>query len=352
MAPEGMTARERWQAVLERRPVDRVPMDYWATDEFSLKLRKHLGCATLRAALEKLGVDYVVKPKPAYVGPRIPRDGDVFGCLYRDVDYGEGVYRECSYSPLARFETVEDIDELYEWPRADWWDVSQVAAELEGAEDSPVQAGGSEPFLDYKNLRGEAQAFMDLVDHPDIVTYCLDKLIGLSYELTLRTLEQLPGRVTYTYVAEDMGGQNGLLISPDHIRRFLLPGMKRMIDLTHSAGVKVFHHNDGNCRAILPELVQAGIDILNPIQWRTRDMDRESLKAEFGAKVIFHGAMDNQRTLPFGTVDDVRREVEDNLRLLGRGGGSILAPCHNLQAVTPPENVVAMYEACRKSGKA
>jgi uroporphyrinogen decarboxylase len=352
MALEGMTPRERWQAVLERRPVDRVPMDYWATDEFSLELMRHLGCATKREALERLGVDFVIKPKPVYVGPRVPRDGDVFGCLYSEADYGGGAYRECTHSPLARFGSVEEIDGLYQWPRPDWWDVSRLGDELEGNEGYPVEAGGSEPFLDYKNLRGEAQAFIDLVEHPDIVSYCLDKLFGLAYELTLRTLEQLPGRVTYTYVAEDMGGQNGLLISPGHIRRFLLPGMKRMIDLSHSAGVRVFHHNDGDCRAILPELVEAGIDILNPVQWRTKGMDREGLKAEFGSRVVFHGAMDNQQTLPFGTVADVRREVEDNLRLLGRGGGYILAPCHNIQSVTPPENVVTMYEACRELSRA
>jgi uroporphyrinogen decarboxylase len=148
-----------------------------------------------------------------------------------------------------------------------------------------------------------------------------------------------------------MGGQSDLLLSPAHIRQFLLPGMKRMIALSHQAGVSVFHHNDGNCRRILPELVEAGIDLLNPIQWRTPGMDRESLKAEFGERLIFHGGMDNQQTLPFGTVADVRREVEDSLRLLGKGGGYILAPCHNIQAITPPENIVAMYEACRELGQ-
>jgi len=79
-------------------------------------------------------------------------------------------------------------------------------------------------------------------------------------------------------------------------------------------------------------------------------MDREELKREFGQRVIFHGAMDNQQTLPFGTVDEVKKEVLDNLRLLGKGGGYILAPCHNIQAITPPENVAAMYETCYQNG--
>jgi len=118
----------------------------------------------------------------------------------------------------------------------------------------------------YKDLRGQEQALIDLVEHPDIVQYCLDILFELAYQNTLRTLETIPGKVTVTYIAEDLGGQTNLLISPHHIREFLFPGMKRMIDLTHSAGAYVFHHDDGNITRILPELVDLGIDILNPIQ--------------------------------------------------------------------------------------
>ena len=118
---------------------------------------------------------------------------------------------------------------------------------------------------------------------------------------------------------------------------------KRMIDLIHSAGAKVFHHNDGAILRILPDMVEAGIDILNPIQWRCRDMDRKMLKERFGKKLVFHGGMDNQETLAFGTVADVRREAEENIAIFGHTR-FILAPCHNIQAVSPPENIVAMYE--------
>ncbi len=243
-----------------------------------------------------------------------------------------------------------EIERNYVWPSPDWWDYSGVAAELRGLEAYPVQAGGSEPFLIYKDLRGAEQAFVDLVENPEIVHYCLDKLFALAYENTRRMFETIPGRVTFTYVAEDMGGQTDLMMSLAHIRAFLLPRMKRIIDLSHQGGAYVFHHNDGAIRRVIPEMVAAGIDLLNPIQWRCAGMEREALKRDFGAQVVFHGGMDNQRTLPFGTVDDVRREVLDNLRLLGAGGGYILAPCHNIQALTPPENIVAMYETCYENG--
>jgi uroporphyrinogen decarboxylase len=135
------------------------------------------------------------------------------------------------------------------------------------------------------------------------------------------------------------------MYSPAQIREFLHPGMKRMMDLTHQHGSFVFHHTDGAVRDILADLIALGIDVLNPVQWRCAGMEREGLKRDFGAQIVFHGGVDNQYTLPFGTVEEVRSEVRDNYRILGEGGGYILAPCHNIQAVGPAENVVAMYEA-------
>jgi uroporphyrinogen decarboxylase len=98
-------------------------------------------------------------------------------------------------------------------------------------------------------------------------------------------------------------------------------------------------------------MIELGIDLLNPIQWRCPGMEREGLKKDFGGRIVLHGGVDNQHTLPFGTIKEVRREVLDNLRILGEGGGYILAPCHNIQANTPPENVVAMYETGFEEGR-
>jgi uroporphyrinogen decarboxylase len=345
MKRDAMTPLERWQAVLTRSTPDRLPMDYWGTDEATAKLMRHLGCANERDLFRCLRVDRPVALSPRYAGPPVPADADEFGCRFRDMVYATGVYRECVLHPLAGFGSVGEIERGYRWPSIDWYDFSVIPEQLAGRDDEPAQGGGSEPFLRYKYLRGDEQAFVDLVENPEIVHYCLGKLFDLAYETTRRIYESARGRVLYSYVAEDMGSQDDLMISVDHIRDFLLPGMKRMIKLVHGAGVFVFHHNDGAIRRILPDIVSLGIDILNPIQWRCTGMDREGLKRDFGDRVIFHGGMDNQHTLPFGTPADVHREVEDNLRTLGRGGGWVLAPCHNVQAVSPPENIVAMYEA-------
>ena len=366
MPKETMTPRERWLAVLTHQQPDRVPMDYWATPEATAKLIKYLGLShqsdralvaelqgdrTIeRQMLQTLHVDFVVRVGPRYAGPPLAPDIDIYGCRHQTVDYGTGAYSECVGHPLAEFGSVDEIEANYTWPSIDWWDFSDLPEQVKGWERYPIQGGGSEPFLIYKSLRGQEQAFMDLMLNPEIVHYCLDKLFDLAYESTRRIYESLPGQVMLSYVAEDMGSQDGLLFSPTNIHEFLLPRMQRMIDLAHEARVYVFHHNDGSIRRILPDLIQAGIDVLNPVQWRTRNMDREALKQDYGAQIAFHGGMDNQYTLPFGTVDEVRQEVLDNLRLLGQDGGYILAPCHNIQAVGPAENVVAMYETCYEHG--
>ncbi len=350
MPTDTMTPRERWLAVLRRERPDRVPMDYWATGEATRKLRQHVGCSDTAELFRRLHIDRPVSVSGRYVGPPLPPDTDVFGCRHQAVNYGTGVYSECVYSPLQPYSSVEEILRNYRWPEPDWYDYSDLSKQIEGREEYPVQGGGSEPFLIYKALRGQEQAFVDLIENPEMVRYCLDKLYGLAYENTARLYEAIPGKVMISYVAEDLGSQEDLMYSPDQIREFFIPWMKKMVRLAQDAGAFVFHHSDGAVRKIIPDLIDAGMDVLNPIQWRCRGMEREGLKRDFGDKLVFHGGVDNQQTLAFGSVEDVRQEVLDDLRILGAGGGYILAPCHNIQSVSPPENIVALYETGYRHG--
>ncbi|MBC7237359.1 MAG: uroporphyrinogen-III decarboxylase-like protein, partial [Chloroflexi bacterium] len=193
MPKETMTPRERWLAVLQRRTPDRVPMDYWTTAEAQEKLLKYLGLADEMALLKRLHIDRPFSVSPRYVGPPIPDDQDVYGITYKNVDYGTGVYREAVVHPLAAYTSVEEIEANYHWPDPDWWDYSDLPAQIAPYEEYPIRGGGSEPFLIYKNLRGQEQAFMDLVLYPEIVHYCLDRLFELAYQNTLRIYEAIPG---------------------------------------------------------------------------------------------------------------------------------------------------------------
>jgi uroporphyrinogen decarboxylase len=153
------------------------------------------------------------------------------------------------------------------------------------------------------------------------------------------------GCIDIASIANDMGSQLDLLFSLPTIRKLFLPGIRRLAGLARENGAVVYLHSDGAIRKALPDLIDAGVQIYNPVQWRCKGMDRAGLKRDFGDRLVFHGGVDNQYTLFSGTVEEVREEVRENIAILGAGGGYILAPCHALQTVSPPENVVAMYAA-------
>ena len=155
------------------------------------------------------------------------------------------------------------------------------------------------------------------------------------------------GQIDATYIAEDLGSQTGPLFGLETYRRFFLPNQKKMAELARSFGLRIFYHTDGAARVFLPDLVnEVGINILNPLQWRCAGMELAGLVRDFGDKLIFHGGIDNQQTLPFGTVEDVRREVREVAAIM-HGYRWICAPCHNIQNVSPVENIVTMYETIR-----
>ncbi len=345
-----MTPRERWLAVLNREPFDRFPLDYRATPEVNVQLVEHMGAADMAEVRERLHIDPVMGVGGRYVGPEYPPDEDVFGVGYELVDYGAGVYREAARAPLAEYDSVEEIEANYTWPSPDWYTYDHIPEQLQGHEDWVIQGGHYEECAAYRNLRGVAQGYLDLIERPEMVHYCMGILTDLAYARSERTFEQAPGQVVWTWVAEDFGTQDALIVSPAHIREFFLPHMKRLIDLAHDHGVFVFHHSDGAVRDNVAQMIEAGIDVLDPVQWRCTGMEREGLKADFGDRICFHGAMENQFTVPFGTPEDCRQEVRDNFRILGAGGGYILGPCHNIQPITPPENVGALYETAYEEG--
>lgn len=330
--------------------VDRAPRDYWGTDEITARLKRDLGCSSDRALWKRLRVDKLI-----HLAPRHPRAKEstwhlqsyfsLWGIGTRKIPYGGGLgyYEEAVEHPLAAVESSRDL-EGFPWPDPFEWDLSGLRAQCEQWREYPLLAGGCELFYLYCRLRGMERALEDLVTNPEIADAILDRILEHDLALTKRILGAVGDSLLFCYVAEDLGMQDTLLMSPRLFRRFLKPRMARMIELVHSYGVNVFHHDDGAIRPLLGELVEMGIDLLNPVQWRCKGMDREGLARDFGQQIVFHGGVDNQQTLPFGTPDDVRREVRQNLEIFRDSKGYIVAPCHNLQANTPTENVLALYE--------
>jgi uroporphyrinogen-III decarboxylase len=151
----------------------------------------------------------------------------------------------------------------------------------------------------------------------------------------------------------DFGTQRQEFISPDMYREFYLPFHKRMNDWVHEHTTwKTFYHCCGSIYHLIPSFIEAGVDILNPVQCSAANMEPERLKREFGDRIVFWGgAVDTQKTLPFGTPEEVRREVAERIRVFAPGGGFVLNSIHNIQAKTPVENVLAMFETARSAGR-
>jgi uroporphyrinogen decarboxylase len=157
-------------------------------------------------------------------------------------------------------------------------------------------------------------------------------------------LEVADGAVDLAFTADDIAGQRGLLMSLDMWDRFLRPHHERLNRMIHGFGVKVIYHSDGGVAPAVPGLIEMGIDVLQALQFSARGMDPAALKRDFGARLCFEGGVSVQTTLPFGTTDDVRSETETLIAVLGKNGGYILGPSHAVQAGTPPENVLAMFD--------
>ena len=191
---------------------------------------------------------------------------------------------------------------------------------------------------------------MDLVESPELVEAILDRIDSIQAEMMTRFFAQAGKSLDMVFISDDIAGQSSLLISPTLWKRYLQPRLKRWCDLIHSHGLRVFYHTDGAARRLIGPILDCGVDVLNPIQHLCPGMDCEELKREFGDRVIFHGGVDNQFALPRGTADDVRREVRRCLETLGAGKqGYICASCHNVQAGTPLENILAMIETVQRS---
>jgi uroporphyrinogen decarboxylase len=348
-----MTPRERWLAALAGSRADRTPCDYWGTDEVTRRLLRELDCRDERELWLRLGIDKLIHLAPTHRKAKETtwHTGGLFsiwGVETRAIEYGDGIgaYEEDLVNPLAGAQSVREIEQ-FPWPDPDDWDYAGMRAKCDQWPGYPILGGVCEAFYVYCRLRGMERSMEDLAGEPAIAEAMLENIFRVHTELIRRTLEAAADSIDLVYVAEDLGTQHGLLMSPAAFRRFLKPGMRRMIELVHSFGVKVMHHDDGAIRPLIPDLIEIGIDVLNPVQWRCRGMEREGLVRDFGRDLVFHGAVDNQRTLPFGSPEDVRREVAENIRIFSDAKGYVVAPCHNLQPNTPTANILALYEAIR-----
>lgn len=348
-----MTSRERILGTLNRLPLDRLACDMWATEETVAQLMVHRGAKSEDELYEGLGIDKVLSFKAPYKNlPAVPpgiNTVDEWGVQYRSIPYDRGTYLETALSPLATLETLEQF-ETFPWPAPDWFDYDALGRRVREKSLRPRMLNFISLFEVYTAMRGFEKALMDLYIEKELAHFALDRIRDIQLAYIERSLDAAGDGIDIVYFSDDMGMQDRQLFGTDIWDEFIGPSAERIIDLVHRRGKKLFYHTDGSAPEIVDRLVGMGIDILNPIQYVCPGMERERLKKLYGKKVIFHGAVENQKVLPFGSPEDVRRETEACMRLLGAGGGYIVASCHNLQPNTPVENIMAMYETVHTVG--
>ncbi|MHB9023610.1 MAG: uroporphyrinogen decarboxylase family protein [Armatimonadota bacterium] len=351
-----MQSRRRLLTAMRRGRPDHIPYTFEATAECAENLRAYLGlsstdeladffdCDRFGSVSTLLGRGHIIWNH----GGEQP-DGTrttLWGTPLKRVEYSTGAYWEYDIPPLAHIDTIAGID-AYPWPDPDKVEFIPLPADNAWRETrkTMVITEGSfiGPFGIAWQVRGMEGLMIDLLAEPKTVEAIVANIEAFTLPLLERFLKTYAGVVDCVSCGDDFGTQLGLLISREHFKRFFAPSLRRHFELAKSHGVMCYQHCCGAIYDIIPDLIDCGVEILNPIQVTAEGMDPRRLKREFGRSLAFHGAIDIQQTLPTGTPDDVRQEVRTRMEQLGPDG-YILGPTHNLQADIPPANIVAMYE--------
>jgi len=355
-----MNSRERVLASISHIQPDRVPIGLRFSPEMMVRVMESMRM-TEPQVWEWIGQDLVtVRPKflkaasdRFYADPTIEVNPaghflDIYRVPFRQVDTGFQTYLEpAGEPPMADLRAIGELDD-FPWPTPELWDFSVIESELETHRNKATWARSRGVFEIAHMMRGMDNLMVDLLQDPELANALMDRIERCLYEFTSQTLEAGKGRYVFYEYNDDVASQRGMMISPGLWREFLKPRMKRFCDLIHSHGAKVRYHSCGSVRAIIPDLIEIGVDILNPVQPLAEGMNPIELKAEFGDRLAFDGGIDTQQLLPKGTANEVRKAVEKMIKVMGNKGGYILAGSHTLQADVPMNNIVAMIEATKR----
>lgn len=288
---------------------------------------------------------------PAYIGPRLSEGVDIWGVRRAPISYGTGEYDEIVHYPLAGVENVDELDD-YDWPSPDWYDYSSLPARIRAMQTEReycLIVGTGNIFETAWYMRGFERFMLDMLLNPDLVYGIMSRVCEFYLTYFVRVLRAAHGKIDLVFTADDLAGQRGPLMSHRLWNEFIKPYHELMNHaIHHTHGVKVIYHSDGAVQEFVPGLIDMDIDILQALQFDADGMDPSLLKQRYGKNLCFEGGVSVQKTLPFGMVSDVQEEVRRLINILGQGGGYILGPAHAIQAGTPPENIVAMFDTAAR----
>jgi uroporphyrinogen decarboxylase len=351
-----LTPKERVLTAVGHRAPDRPPIDYAAHPTLHQRLLEHLGlgpAADLGALLELdlRGVGPTIRREASpvhYADPtrEVTPDGlliDLWGVGFRETTTPTGRYVDLAFSPLAAAGSDAEV-EAHPLMDPDDWDYSAVGENAKALSHFAVWAHSRGAFEISWFIRGLDGFLTDLALEPARACGLLDRVLERLLERLRRVLDGGGEWIDIVEYNDDVGGQEALFMSPETWRRHLAPRIGKVFAFIRSRGKLVRYHSCGSVRAILPDLIDLGLQILNPAQPLAAGMDPFELKREFGAHLTFHGGIDVQQLLPRATPGEVREHVARLMETLGADGGWIACPSHSMQPDIPPENVVALYE--------
>ena len=366
-----MTFRDCALAAIAHREASDLPVDVWEngihpTLAAGLFAEFGLQPGHPEVLLRRLGAHFRWG-SPVYVGPelktvelpqppawpftRISRG--IWGTLDGIETYTDTIAR-----PLAAAETVKEI-ESHAWPDPDWFDYATVCWLIDSRQtqhvlDDWAQAnrdyclvvGGWNPmFSRLMDLFGMQRGLRNIIAEPQLIEAAIAGVGDYLCRYYERLARAASGKAQILGYGDDFAGQNGMLISPGHWRRFFLPLLKKLFAIGHKYGFKNQMHMCGSIRPVIPDLIEAGLDIYENLQSKTKGMDAAGLKRDFGRDLVFYGGIDVQQDLPFLTPSEIFDETRRFIDIMAGDGGYILASTHFLLGDIPAKNVIAMYEA-------
>lgn len=378
----GMTPRERVLATLEHQEPDRVPMDFGNLETAPMigapygyeALCRFLGIVDYQQptifslgnvvsnsderVLDRLGVDFrsvwPSQPQPEILANGLLRDA--WGIVLKPSGAQIGVPNECC--PLRNAKTLKEIDEYPYWPDTHSPLITEgIREKAKNYRDRGYAVFASAGYgmmhgHMYAFLRGFDRWLLDMKWDKEFARALYEKIGRVAIDYSVEFLSAIADYVDVIELSDDLGMQTQSLMSLEDYREFIKPHHKKWIAEIERVAprAKIFFHSCGAIRQFIPDLIQMGVDILNPLQPLAAGMEPEALKRDFGDKLCFHGGIDLQRLLPFGSPEEIRAEVRAVLRTLAPGGGYILAPANAVPQEVPPQNLLAMYEAGKQHG--
>jgi uroporphyrinogen decarboxylase len=350
-----MTHKERVIRSLNHLDTDRVPFMYRDVPEVRARLKRDLNLASDEELFRFLDIDFRWV-EPVYSGKPLNLNNghkrDIWGVEWKYTRFSNeaGYWNEVSH-PLGDVYDPEQLKD-YAWPSVDDWDFSMLETQCNRYADFAIMTapGPASPGIlqtPIQPLIGNERSFTEPLMNPEFFQALIDKILEFQLSFIDRIFSAGNRKIDFFRIGDDFGTQRGLLFDADTFKQFFQPAFLKMAGTAKKYGAHYYQHSCGAIRDLIPSFVEAGVEVLDPLQVGAAGMVPEELKNEYGQLVTFSGGIDEQQILPHSTPDQVRNEVERMVKIMSPGGGYFLGPTHNFQDDIPTENILAMYDAGR-----